>query len=124
MKSICLLLFFSLYIVHGQKKDRIFRIESESKDDIGYSYRINILTLASNKTYDLVEQKFVSKKFARKNIISSYLQNKGVWNISNDTLKLIEDENKREIFFIIKKNYLIYLFDNIDKSSFRWNEFR
>lgn len=122
MKKIFLLCFFCIGATYGQKKDMIYRIAEDFKDAAGYSYNINVLKLHENKLYSLIEQEYHSKKLAKKNVPSRFLKTEGTWEISNDTLKLIDNKNKTEMLFIKKNNSLIYLFDNVDKSASRWIE--
>lgn len=68
----------------------------------------------------MIKQKFISKKFAKKNIPFKFLKTDGVWKVKNDTLKLVDNENKKEILFVIKKDYLIYLFNNQQIDNFHW----
>lgn len=122
MKKIILLCLFYVETFYGQKKDIIYRIAGDFKDAAGYSYNVNVLKLHEDNTYSFIEQEYYSKSLAKKNIPSRFLKTKGNWNISNDTLKLINNENKTEKFFIRKKSFLIYLFDNVDRSTFYWTE--
>jgi len=122
MKKLLLLSFFYISTSYGQKKDVIYRIAEDFKDAAGYSYNVNVLKLHENKMYSFIEQEYHSKKLAKKNVPSKFLKTEGSWNISNDTLKLIDNENKTEMLFIKKKNFLIYLFDNVDKSTSHWIE--
>lgn len=122
MKKILLVSFFYIGTLYGQQKDVIYRIAGDFKDAAGYSYNVNVLLLDENKTYSLIEQKYYSKRLARKNVPSRFLKTKGSWDIKNDTLKLIDNENKTEMLFIRRKNYLIYLFDDVDESSFHWTQ--
>jgi len=54
--------------------------------------------------------------------LHNYTEERGIWSMSNDTLKLAAHENRREMLFIKNKNYLIYLIDNIDPSRYRWKK--
>jgi hypothetical protein len=122
MKTILLLLLIPSCTVYSQGKERIFRIESESNNTVGYSYNVNVLSLSANKEYSLIEQKYLSKKFSKKNIPFNFSKTYGVYNIKNDTLRLFENETKKELLFVMKKKYLIYLFNNEEATKFRWTK--
>ncbi|WP_296150249.1 hypothetical protein, partial [uncultured Flavobacterium sp.] len=83
---------------------------------------VNVLKLHENKMYSFIEQEYHSKKLAKKNVPSKFLKTEGSWNISNDTLKLIDNKNKTEMLFIKKKNFLIYFFDNEELSKSKWRK--
>ena len=122
MGKILLFILLPISSFFGQSKDIIYRIASESNDAVGYSYNINVLTLMEKNEYNLIQQKYVSKKFAKKNIPSRFSKTFGILNIKNDTLKLIDNETKREMLFVIKKDYLIYLFNNIEPTNYHWKK--
>lgn len=123
MKKFFILLFFPLCAIHAQKKDRIFRSVIEAHDALGYSYNVMILELSDDKCYYLFEQKFTSKRNARKNIPFKVITTNGSWKTNNDTLKLIEKDNAREKFFIMKKKQLVLLFEKQLETS-RWIEIK
>lgn len=60
---------------------------------------------------------------ARKNIPLRTSKEYGNWTIIKDTLKLIEDQNKRESRYIILSDEKItFLFDNVDQSKYYWRK--
>jgi hypothetical protein len=109
--------------VYAQKKDIIYRIAYDSYPAVGYSYDINVLILEEDLRYCLISQKFSSRKMARKNIPLRSSKVYGNWAIIKDTLKLIEDQNRRESKYIILSDKKIaFLFDNVDQSKYYWRK--
>jgi len=121
MNKLIFVLLFSITFSYAQKKDLIFRIEGPNYGAV-YSYGVSVLKLSEDHHYQLINQKFWTKKLARKNVLHNYTEERGIWSMSNDTLKLAAHENRREMLFIKKKNNLIYLIDNIDPSRYRWKK--
>lgn len=119
-----IMILFFVNISNAQKRDRIYRIAIESHDAIGYSYQILVLTLSDNQEYSLIEQKYKSKKFAMKNIPFDYSKSFGVWEITNDTLKLINKDNRREMLFVVKRDYLDFLFNGQESGGGHWKRVR
>jgi len=115
-----LLIILPVVLFFADPRDLIYRIAFDSYDSVGYSYNINILILKENKEYNLIEQKYISKKFARKNIPSRFLKTYGIWKIENDTLKLINYETKQEMLFIKKNSDLFYLFNKEEITNSHW----
>jgi len=121
MKQFLILFTILFTIIGNPQKDKIYRIEGENKDAVGYSYFVNVLKLKDDKHYTLIEQEYVSKKFARKNIPSRFIQTYGVWGIENDTLKLIDDSSKETILFVVvDNNNLDRLFNDEVQSNYYW----
>lgn len=123
MKKIVLFLLLMVGSLYAQKKDIIYRITYDSYPAVGYSYDINVLMLEEDSRYCLINQKFSSRKMARKNIPLRTSKEYGNWTITKDTLKLIEDQNKRESRYIILSDKKItFLFDNVDQSKYYWRK--
>ncbi|UTN04818.1 hypothetical protein L0669_02715 [Flavobacterium bizetiae] len=125
MKKIVLCLLLMVGSLYAQKKDIIYRIAYDSYPAVGYSYNINVLILEEDSRYYLINQKFSSRKMARKNIPLRTSKEYGNWTIIKDTLKLIEDQNKRESRYIILSDKKItFLFDNVDQSKYYWRKIK
>ncbi|MBF4486624.1 hypothetical protein [Flavobacterium sp. CSZ] len=123
MKKIVLFLLLMVGSLYAQKKDIIYRITYDSYPAVGYSYDINVLMLEEDSRYCLINQKFSSREMARKNIPLRTSKEYGNWTIIKDTLKLIEDQNKRESRYIILSDKKItFLFDNVDQSKYYWRK--
>lgn len=118
-------MFLPISIIYAQKKDIIYRIAYDSYLAVGYSYDINVLMLEEGSRYCLINQKFSSRKMARKNIPLRTSKEYGKWVIINDTLKLTEDENKKESRYIILSDKKItFLFENVDRSKYYWKKIK
>lgn len=125
MKKIVLCLLLMVGSLYAQKKDIIYRIAYDSYPAVGYSYDINVMMLQEDSIYCLINQKFSSRKMARKNVPLRTSKEYGNWTIIKDTLKLIEDQNKRESRYIILSDKKItFLFDNVDQSKYYWRKIK
>lgn len=123
MKKIVFVLFSAINSLYAQRKDIVYRIAFDSYPAIGYSYNVNLLILDEDNHYVFIEQKYISKKMARKNIPFITLKEKGNWSINKDTLKIVNDENKMESRFIIEDDKRIFfLFNNEEKSTYHWKK--
>ena len=121
MNKILFFLLLLVSIAYGQKRDEIFRETVANYGTTGYSYQVSVLKLHENQEYTLLLQKYISKRFARKNIPYQFLEEKGTWTVNADTLKLVDTDSRRELMFIKKKNHLMYLFHDVYKSGY-WNK--
>ena len=110
--------------VYGQKKDTVYRIEGDTKDAVDYSYFVNVLMLDENNHYTLIEQEYISKRFAKQNIPSKFIKTQGRYNIENDTLKLVDDNGIETLFAIVNDKRIDRLFNNQDKTNFYWKKIR
>jgi len=123
MKKILILMLFVTSIVYSQKKDSIYRIEGNTKDAVGYSYFVNVLILSEDNFYTLIEQEYVSKKFAKQNIPSKFIKTQGTYTVTNGKIKL-DDNGKETIFVIVDDKRIDKLFNNQDRTNFYWKKVR
>ena len=117
MNKVFLFLLLSLSLAYGQKKDLIYRFTESVYPTVGYAYEVNVLILNEYNEYSLIRQSYRSKRMARKNIPFKFVKEKGTYFVNADTIKLKENDTENELFFIRKRNYLIYLYDKIDRTS-------
>jgi len=123
MKKIVFVLFSAISSLYAQKKDIVYRIAFDSNPVVGYSYNVNLLMLDEDHHYVFIEQKYISKKMARKNIPFITLKEKGNWSINKDTLKIVNEENKMESrFIIVDDKRIVFVFNNEDKSGYYWKK--
>lgn len=122
MNKTLILIFFLINSVFAQKKDIVYRIAYDSYAPIGYSYCVSILYLRDDYSYRILDQKYNSKKMARKNVLSYSDDEYGKWKISGDTL-LLYDNNKYPMkFFRIGDKRIAFIFDDADRSKYYWEK--
>lgn len=122
MNKTSILIFFLVNSVFAQKKDLIYRIAYNSYSTIGSSYCVSILYLRDDYTYRLLDQKYNSKKMARKNVLSHFDDENGKWNMSGDTLLLYRNNRNSMKFFRVDDKRMVFIFDDVDGSKGYWKK--
>ena len=108
--------------MYGQE-DEIYRNEGKTDSHAGPSYNVDILILKSDGTYDLIYQKFDSKKMKNNNVFYDLSSYAGSWEKKKDTLYLLNDDGrKKQKFLILKSDKIAPLIDDIGISPTSWKK--
>lgn len=122
-KFIILILFF-INSVYGQQ-DVIYRIAYDSYPTIGYSYCVSILYLRNDYSYRLLDQKYSSRKMAKKNALRSADDEYGKWKMLGDTILLYDNKNRQTMkFFKVSNKKIAYIIDDIERSRYCWRKIK
>jgi len=124
IKTVFIFLTLSLLLTktYGQK-DEIYRNEGKTYGHAGSSYNVDILTLESNGEYQLMYQKFYSKKLKNKNIFFDLTTENGTWSKKQDTLYIKSAENKKVVkFLVLKKNKIALVIEEVEISPAKWKK--
>jgi len=110
--------------MYGQE-DEIYRNEGRTHGHAGPSYNVDILILKSDGAYDLIHQKFDSKKMKNNNVFYDLSSYAGSWEKKKDTLYLLNDDGgKKQKFLILKNNKIALLIDDIGISPAHWKKLK
>ncbi|MFD2940877.1 hypothetical protein [Flavobacterium notoginsengisoli] len=121
MNKTLVVVFFLVNSVFAQKRDVIYRISYDSYPAIGYSYGVSVLYLRDDYSYRLSDQKYNSRKMARKNVIRSVEDQYGKWKMLEDTLMLYD--NRQQMKFIkVNNKKIAFLIDDIERADHCWKK--
>ncbi|SFD40939.1 hypothetical protein [Flavobacterium phragmitis] len=121
MNKIFVLVFFLVNSVFAQKRDIIYRIAYDSYPANGYFYGVSVLYLKDDYSYRLSDQKYNSRKMARKNAIKSVKEEHGKWKMLGDTL-LLYDNRQLMRFIKVNDKKIAFLIDDIEKFDHCWKK--
>ncbi len=121
MNKTSILVFFLVNFAFSQKRDIIYRISYDSYSAAGYFYGVSVLCLRDDYSYRLSDQKYNSRKMARKNVIRNVEDQYGKWKILGDTLMLYD--NRQQMKFIkLNKKKIAFLIDDIERANHCWKK--
>jgi len=116
-----LTLFFAVQS-YGQQNE-IYRNEGKSFGHSGASYNVDILILQNDGGYELIYQKFYSKKMKNKNVFYDLSTEKGKWNKKEGVLYLENTNSKNKMkFIIINNNKIAPLIEGVEVSPIKWKK--
>lgn len=113
MNKTSILVFFLINFAFSQKRD--------SYPASGYFYGVSILCLRDDYSYILSDQKYNSRKMARKNVRRSVEDQYGKWKMLGDTLMLY-DNRKQMKFIKLNKKKIAFLIDDIERANHCWKK--
>lgn len=122
MNKNLVLIFFLINSVFAQKRDVIYRISYDSYPTVGYSYGVSVLYLRDDYSYRLSDQKYNSRKMARKNVIRSLEDQYGKWKMLGDTLLLYDNNRQRMKFIKVNNKKIAFLIDDIERAEHYWKK--
>ncbi|UWY28864.1 hypothetical protein N4T20_02815 [Flavobacterium sp. TR2] len=122
MNKTLILVLFLVNSVFAQKRDVVYRIAYDSYPTVGYFYGVSVLYLRDDYSYRLSDQKYNSRKMARKNVLRSSIDEYGKWKMSGDTL-LLYDNNRQQMKFVkVNNKKIAFLIDDIERSGHCWKK--
>ncbi len=124
MKKILLIAIFCFTAsIYAQNKDEIYRVESKIENPGIATYDVNILTLYENGSYELMHQKYRTKKFMKKNVVLRIDREYGKWQKKEEVLFLKDKESQRVTKFFIKStNKIALLIEGSEVSTVSWKK--
>ncbi len=122
MNKSLVLIFFLINSAFAQKRDVIYRISYDSYPAVGYSYGVSILYLRDDYSYRLSDQKYNSRKMARKNVLRSSVDEYGKWKMSGDTLLLYDNNRQRMKFIKVNNKKIAFLIDDVERVDHCWKK--
>lgn len=122
MNKSFVLIFFLINSAFAQKRDVIYRISYDSYPAVGYYYGVSILYLRDDYSYRLSDQKYNSRKMARKNVLRSSVDEYGKWKMSGDTLLLYDNNRQRMKFIKVNNKKIAFLIDDVERVDHCWKK--
>jgi len=126
MRILFLIMIFSFVTsINAQNRDEIYRVESKMESPGIATYDVNVLILYKDGVYEIMRQKYRTKKLMKKNVILLLDKERGIWEKEIDTLYLNDSKSKETIkFFVKSKNKIALIIENLEVSTLNWKRIK
>jgi len=124
MRIIFLILILSFVeSVNAQSSEGIYRVESKMESPGIATYNVSVLKLYKDGVYEIMRQKYRTRKLMKKNVISLLDREHGTWEKKMDTLYLNDSKNNQIIkFFVKSKNKIALVIEDLEVSTLNWRK--